>query len=54
MFNRGDAMREMARKYLRLVHETTDPTERSKFLDYAMLYAQLSKQSEQAETPPEA
>jgi len=39
------------RKYLRLAKYTEDPRERSKFIDYAMLYAQLSEQAEWRETP---
>jgi hypothetical protein len=50
MFNQSDAMRVMAVKYLRLAKNTKDRRERSKFFDYAMVYAQFSKQSEPRET----
>lgn len=43
------ALRRMASKYLRLAQDTGDPGERAKFFDYAMLYAQLSEQSERRE-----
>jgi hypothetical protein len=50
MFNQSDALRTMAEKYLQLAMDTKDPTERSKFFDYATAYAQLSEQSEWRET----
>ena len=50
MLNHSDAFRVMATKYLRLAKNTDDPMERSKFLGYAMIYAQLSEQSERRET----
>ena len=40
----------MASKYLRLAKETKDRRDRRKFFDYAMIYAQLSEQSERRET----
>src|ERR1051326_1099637 len=46
MFHQRDAMRVMAEKYLRLARSAADPRERSKFFDYAMIYAQLSEQAE--------
>ncbi len=49
MLNQSVAMRAMASKYLRLAKGTEDPRERSKFFDYAMVYAQLSEQAEQRE-----
>ena len=39
-------MRAMAERYLRLAKTTSEPTERTRFLDYASIYAQLSEQSE--------
>ena len=51
MFDQSEAFRAMAAKYLRLAKDTEDPRERSKFIDYAMLYAQLSEQAEWRETP---
>jgi hypothetical protein len=50
MFDQSDAFRAMAAKYLRLAKDTNDPRERSKFIDYAMIYAQLSEQAERRET----
>jgi hypothetical protein len=50
MFDQSEAFRVMAAKYLRLAKGTEDPRERSKFFDYAMLYAQLSQQSERRKT----
>jgi hypothetical protein len=50
MLNQSDAMRVMAERYLRLAKTTKDPRERSKFFDYAFVYAQLSKQAERRET----
>ncbi len=46
MFHQSDAMRVMAQKYLRLARSAPDARERSKFFDYAMVYAQLSEQAE--------
>jgi hypothetical protein len=45
MFTHGDTMRVMAEKYLRLAKTTKDATERSRYFDYAMVYAQLSEQA---------
>ena len=50
MLNQRVAMRVMASKYLRLAKDTKDPRERSKFFDYAMIYAQLSEQAERRQT----
>ena len=50
MFNHSDTMRVMAAKYLRLARNTDDPRARSKFVNYAMIYAQLSEQAERRET----
>jgi hypothetical protein len=50
IFSQSDTMRAMAAKYLRLAKDTKDPIERSKFFDYAMIYAQLSEQAERRET----
>ena len=46
MFHQSDAMRAMAQKYLRLARSAPDARERSKYFDYAMVYAQLSEQAE--------
>ena len=46
MLHQCDAMRAMAQKYLRLARSAPDTRERSKFFDYAMVYAQLSEQAE--------
>jgi len=46
MVHQSDAMRAMAQKYLRLARSAPDAGERSKFFDYAMVYAQLSEQAE--------
>ena len=46
MAHQSEAMRAMAQRYLRLARTTQDARERSKFFDYAMLYAQLCEQSE--------
>ncbi len=43
--NHGVVMRALAEKYLRLARTSHNPSERSKFIDYAMLYAQLSEQA---------
>ena len=50
MFSQNDSYRSMAAKYLRLAKDTEDPLERSKFVEYAMIYAQLSEQAEPRET----
>jgi hypothetical protein len=50
MLNQSGAMRVMAERYLRLAKTTKDPRERSKFFDYAFVYAQLSEQAERRET----
>ena len=50
MFRHSDSMRVMAERYLQLAETTEDANERSKFFDYAMVYAQLSEQAEQRET----
>jgi len=49
MLKQADGMRAMAERYLRLAKATSEPEERTKFLDYASLYAQLSEQSERRE-----
>ena len=49
MPKQADAMRAMAERYLRLAKTTSEPTERTRFLDYASIYAQLSEQSERQE-----
>ncbi len=46
MAHQSEAMKAMAQRYLRLARTTKDARERTKFFDYAMLYAQLSEQSE--------
>ncbi len=51
MTNHGYAMRSLAEKYLRLASTSDNPRERSKFIDYAMLYAQLSEQARRHEEP---
>ena len=45
MFAHSDAMRVMVERYLRLAKTAKDATERSKYFDYAMVYAQLSEQA---------
>ena len=50
MLTHADAMRAMAERYLRMAHTASEPEERTKFLDYASIYAQLSEQSERAES----
>ena len=50
MAHQSEAMKAMAHRYLRLARTTSDARERSKFFDYAMLYAQLSEQSERRQT----
>jgi len=52
MTNHGCAMRALAEKYLRLARTSDNPRERSKFIDYAMLYAQLSEQARRREELP--
>ena len=57
MRHHGTVMRALAEKYLRLARTSDNPRERSKFIDYAMLYAQLSEQARRREgptPPPEA
>jgi hypothetical protein len=49
MLKQADAMRAMAERYLRLAMTTSNPKERTKFLDYASIYAQLSEQSKRKE-----
>ena len=49
MVNHSSVLRAMAAKYLRLAKSSVDPGERSKFFDYAMIYAQLSEQAERRE-----
>ena len=46
MAHQSEAMKAMAQRYLRLARTTKNARERTKFFDYAMLYAQLSEQSE--------
>ena len=41
MQNQSDTIRLLAQKYLQLAKTTDDPQERSKFLNYAALYADL-------------
>lgn len=50
MLNQSDVLRVMAGRYLRMAKSAVDPRERSKFFDYAMIYAQLSEQAERRET----
>lgn len=50
MLTHADAMRAMAERYLRLAQMASEPEERTKFLDYASIYAQLSEQSEREES----
>lgn len=50
MAHQSEAMRAMAQRYLRLARTTQDARERTKFFDYAMLYAQLCEQSERRQT----
>jgi hypothetical protein len=49
MFTQNDLYRSMAAKYLRLARDTKDPLECSKFIDYAMICAQLLDQGERRE-----
>lgn len=46
MAHQSEAMRAMAQRYLRLARTTQDARERSKYFDYAMLYAPLCAQTE--------
>jgi hypothetical protein len=46
----SDTMRAMAARYFRLAKDTEDQRERSKYFDYAMVYAQLSRKAGQRET----
>ena len=50
VLHQSDALRVIASKYLRLAKDTKDRSDRRKFFDYAMLYAQLSEQSERRGT----
>ena len=50
MFTQSDALRALAERYLRLAKTTKDARERSKFFNYAMVYAQLSEQAERRTT----
>jgi hypothetical protein len=50
VFTQSGTLRGIAEKYLWLAKGAKDPGERSKFFDYAMVYAQLSEQSERRET----
>ena len=53
MPNKSHVLRFMAAKYLRLARSAGSAAMRSKYSDYAMLYAQLSEQSERhANTHP--
>ena len=45
MLKQTDAMRVMAKKYLKLARTSDDALERRKFLDYAAMYAELAEQS---------
>ena len=45
MPNHAAALRTLAEKYLRMARTSDDRDERSKFLGYAALYAQLSDES---------
>ena len=49
MLHESDTMRVIAARYLRLAKDTKDRRERSKFFDYAIIYAQLSEQAERRE-----
>jgi hypothetical protein len=49
MLNQCDTLRVMAAKYLRMAKSAADPSERSKFFNYAMFYAQMSEQAERRE-----
>jgi len=50
MLNQSDALRVMASKYLRLAKDSKHQRDRRKFRDYAVIYAQLSEQSERRAT----
>ncbi len=54
MLNHGHALRALAEKYLRLAKTTDNARERSRFIDYAMLYAQLSEQARRRGRPAAA
>jgi hypothetical protein len=49
MLKQSDALRVLAAKYLRKAKSATVPSERSKFFDYAMFYAQILEQAERRE-----
>ena len=51
MTHHAHLMRALAEKYLRLAKSSDNPRERSKFFDYAMLYAQLSEQARRRVLP---
>lgn len=50
MLTHANVMRAMAERYLRMAQMTSEPEQRTKFLDYASIYAQLSEQSEREES----
>ena len=50
MFTQSGTLRGIAERYLWLAKGAKDPEERSKFFDYAMVYAQLSEQAERRES----
>jgi hypothetical protein len=52
MNHHGPVMRALAEKYLRLAKTSHSATDRSRFIDYAMLYAQLSEQARRREKTP--
>ena len=54
MAHQSEAMRVMAQRYLQLARTTQDARERSKFFNYAMLYAQLCEQSERRRASAQA
>jgi hypothetical protein len=54
MQNQADTLRVMMEKYLRLARTTDDPQARSKYLNYAAVYAELSGRSERRQTAPRA
>ena len=47
----ADAMRVMAERYLSLAKASSEPGERTKFFDYASIYAQLPEQAERQDAP---
>ena len=52
-----NTLRLMAKQYMRLAKQATDPTEKVRFIDYACLYAQLGEQASRGrlrETAPDA